>query len=133
MVAASKRPRTFTSCIYALAACVAALIMLRSFHTLDYVALVRPRSATYLQSGNGFLIGGFATTTAPYHAPGFFRTATPIRPASLSTFEDQSLFMSHFKRSFDGFDCELLGFQIIWSSTDERNMAILQLPQWAPV
>ncbi len=133
MVAPSKRSRTYCAALYVLAACLAALMMLRSFRTWDHFSLVRPHSATYLQSGNGFLAGGYASTATPYHSPGFFHAAAPIRPFSLAMFEDESLFMSHFKRSFDGFDCELFGFRIALSCTDERNMTIVQLPQWAPV
>ena len=133
MVAASKRTRTIISSIYALAAFFAAWMMLRSFHTWDHLALFRRHSTTSLQAGNGFLIGGYVSTAAPHHQLGFFRTATPIGPISLAMFEDQTLFMSHLNCSPDGFDGELFGFRIALSRTDERNSAMVRLPQWAPV
>lgn len=119
--------------LYALFACIAAAIMLRSFCTFDQWTLARPHTLSYLRSGDGFLSAAYVSTANRMDLLGFFRTTSPIRPVSLSAFEDESLFKAHLKRSYDGLDAEIYGFRIILSCSDERNILIMQLPLWTPV
>ncbi|MGN6368707.1 MAG: hypothetical protein ACTHN5_10630 [Phycisphaerae bacterium] len=126
------RVRTFRRLALAVAVLAALLLMCRSFFVCDYFALCRPDATWTILSGNGFFSVRYVSMGARSGEAGSVHQATRI-PFGLAAFEDESLFGHHFKRSFDGFDWELGGLRVVASSTDERRMGHVQVPEWAPV
>jgi hypothetical protein len=112
---------------------LAAAFMLRSFAFWEQWTLIRPHSASSLQSSDGLLIFRYLSTTQTLQPLGYSHNASSLHAISFSLFEDQTFFMSHFTRSSDGFDCELLGLRLTRSSTNERYLLSLQFPDWIPV